>query len=139
MVYVRRISKGLLDKGFGSPRVVITLPKIAKAMARLKFKNVADGEDAKEAMQFYNATLVKFKKTVVMAQNPQYIAYEKALEIVKRFEKFGIKLEKLFKIICQENEQLAKYFGYGEKSLKIRDNSKVDDVYHLLAKNSNIV
>jgi DNA replicative helicase MCM subunit Mcm2 (Cdc46/Mcm family) len=95
MVYVRRISKGVLDKGFGSPRVVITLPKIAKAIARLKFKNVADGEDAKEAMQFYNATLVKFKKTVVMAQNPQYIAYEKALEIVKRFEKFGIKLEKI--------------------------------------------
>jgi hypothetical protein len=45
----------------------------------------------------------------------------------------------LFKIICQENEQLAKYFGYGEKSLKIRDNSKVYSVYHLLAKNSNIV
>jgi len=100
---------------------------------------MADGEDAKESMQFYNATLVKFKKTVVMAQNPQYIAYEKALQIVKRFEKFGIKLEKLFKIICQENEQLAKYFGYGEKSLKIRDNSKVYNVYHLLAKNSNIV
>jgi DNA replicative helicase MCM subunit Mcm2 (Cdc46/Mcm family) len=131
--------KRIINNGFGSPRIIITLPKLVKAIARLKLKDIANEEDAKEVMEFYNVILVKFNKSVIVSQSPKDIAYEKGVEIVKRFKEFGLKLEELFKIICQENEQLAKYFGYGGKSLKIRDNAKVNDVYHLLVKNSNIV
>ena len=57
------------------------------------------------------------------------------MEIVERFKEFGgVTLEELFEIMCKENEQLAKYFGYGERSLKIRDNTKVRDVYESIDK-----
>jgi DNA replicative helicase MCM subunit Mcm2 (Cdc46/Mcm family) len=133
-------SKGVLDKGFGSPRVIITLPKLVKAIARLKLKNVADEEDAKEVMEFYNAILVKFQKTVVIPQNPKDMAYWKGVEIVKRFRKFGgIRFEELIETLCKENRQLAIHFGYGERSLKMRHNSKVREVYGLLKNHSHII
>ena len=64
-IMLAEFSKKVSNNGFGSPRVIITLPKLAKAIARLKLKNVADEEDAKEVMEFYNAILVKFQKSVV--------------------------------------------------------------------------
>ena len=59
---LKEFYKRVNAKGFGSPRVLKTLKKLAKAIARLKLKNVVDEEDAKEAMEFYNTMLVKFQK-----------------------------------------------------------------------------
>jgi replicative DNA helicase Mcm len=132
--------KKISNTGFGSPRILKTLFKLAKAIARLKLKNVVEEEDAKEVMEFYNVILVNFQKSVVISQSPKYIAYEKGVEIVERFqESGGVTLEVLFEIMCKEDKQLALYFVYGEKPLKIRDNIKVLDVYELLVKNSNII
>ena len=133
-------SKGVLEKGFGSPRVIITLPKLAKAIARLKLKDIADEEDANEVMEFYNALLVKFQKSVVVSQSPQDLAIEKGLEIIKRFKEFGgVSLEELIEIMCKEDKQLRVYFGYGERSLKMSKNSKVRGIYELLKRNPHII
>ena len=128
--------KRVFNQGFRSPRIVVRLPKITKAIARLKLKNVADKEDAEEAMELYRASLIKFQKQVVIPQDPKDLACEKSVEIIKRFEKFGgISLEALFTTMCEENKQLATYFGYDVgKSLKIRDNIKTRDVYELIKK-----
>lgn len=53
--------KKVSAKGFGSPRVLKTLKKISKAIARLKLKSIVDEEDANETMEVYNAMLVKFQ------------------------------------------------------------------------------
>jgi hypothetical protein len=106
----------------------------------LKLKEVVDEEDAKETMELYNAILVKFQKSVKYSESPKDLAYKKGVEIIERFKKLsGVSLEEIFKIICQEDEQLAYYFGYGQKSLKMRDNAKVREVYDLLINNSNII
>ena len=126
-------------EGYGTPRVFKTLTKLAKAVARLKLKNVVEEEDAEKAMEFYNLMLVKFHKSVVYSESPKMIAYKKGVEIVKRFKNFGIRLEDLFINICKEDKQLSTYFGYDSgKSLKIQDNHKVSDVKKLLLNNSNI-
>lgn len=139
-IMLAEFSKRILNKGFGSPRVVITLPKLAKAIARLKLKNVADEEEAKEVMEFYNAILVKFQKNVIVSQSPKFLAYEKGVKVVEIFKEFGgISLEEIFEIMCKEDKQLANYFGYGERSLKIRDNIKTRNVSELLINNSNII
>jgi hypothetical protein len=116
------------------------LKKIAKAIARLKLKNIVDEKDAEETMEFYNAMLVKFQKHVIVTEPIKTIAYKKGVEIVKRYENFGgIKLEDLFVTMCKENKQLTTYFGYDNgKSLKIQDNRKVSEVKKLLLNNSNI-
>ena len=131
---LKEFYKKVNAKGFGSPRVLKTLKKIAKAIARLKLKNVVDEKDAQEIMEYYNAMLVKFQKHVVVSESIKMIAYKKGVEIIKRFENFGgITLEALFTTMCKENKQLATYFGYDiGKSLKIQDNHKVSDVKKLL-------
>jgi replicative DNA helicase Mcm len=136
----REFYKKVNARGFGSPRVLKTLSKLAKAIARLKLKNVADEKDAQEAMEYYNAMLDKFQKSVIISQSPKYLAYEKGVEIIKQGKEFGgITLEELFKTICKDNKQLATYFGYdNEKSLKIKDNHKVRDIKELLLNHTNI-
>ena len=125
--------------GFGSPRVLNTLNNLAKAVARLKLKNVVDEEDAKKAQEFYNIMLENFQKSVVYSESPKIIAYKKGVEIVKRFENFGIELEQVFKTMCDEDKQLATYFGYDTgKTLKIKYNHKTRDVKELLLNHSNI-
>ena len=71
-------------KGFGSERVLPTLHKLIKAVARLKLKTIADEEDAKEVMEFYNVMLVDFQKSVVVSQSPRDLAYNECLLLLER-------------------------------------------------------
>ena len=126
--------------GFGSPRVLNTLNNLSRAVARLKLKNVVDEEDAKKAQEFYSIMLANFQKSVVYSESPKILAYKKGVEILERNKNFNaISLEELIELICKEDKQLAMYFGYDkEKSLKIKDNSKTQDVRDLLLNNSHI-
>lgn len=76
-IMIRELYKEVSLKVFGSPRVFKTLLKVTKIIARLKFKEVADEEDAKETMQFYNVMLLGFQKNVVISQSPKDLAYQK--------------------------------------------------------------
>jgi replicative DNA helicase Mcm len=93
---LKEFYKQVSARGFGSPRVLKTLKKLAKAIARLKLKSIVDEEDAKKAREFYNTMLVKFQKHVVYSESPKMLAYKKGVEIIKRFENFGITLEQIF-------------------------------------------
>ncbi len=134
--YYKNVNAG----GFGSPRVLKTLTKLAKATARLKLKDVVDEKDTKEVMEYYNAMLVKFQKHVTVSESIKTIAYRKGVEIVKKFKNIsGITLEALFETMCKDDKQFATYFGYDSgKSLKIQDNHKVSDVKKLLLNHTNI-
>ena len=50
-----------IAKRFGSPRTLETLYRIAKAISRLKLKNVVEAHDARESMQFYNIVLQQYR------------------------------------------------------------------------------
>lgn len=76
-IMIWELYKEVSLKVFGSPRVFKTLLKVTKIIARLKFKEVADEEDAKETMQFYNVMLLGFQKNVVISQSPKDLAYQK--------------------------------------------------------------
>ena len=91
-------------------------------------------------MEFYNTMLVNFQKSDVYSESPKDLAYKKGAEILERNKNFrGIKLEILVELICKEYKLLPTFFGYDkEKSIKIKDNHKTQDVKELLLKNSNI-
>ena len=129
-------------KQFGSDRVLPTLHKLVKAVARLKLKQIADKEDATEAMKFYNVMLSDFQKSVVISQPPKDIAYNECTKLLEEIKKIGgITVEELIKQICEHNEQLAYYFGYNsnrEQSLKMRDNIKIRDLVDRLLNHSKI-
>ena len=126
-------------KGFGSERVLPTLHKLIKAVARLKLKTIADEEDAKEVMEFYNVMLVDFQKSVVVSQSPRDLAYNECLLLLEQSKgSGGITLEEMVKQICESNEQLANYFEYPEKQLRIKNNRKMRNVCEMLLNHSNI-
>ena len=131
--------KEIRKKNFGSPRVLKTLRKLAKAIARLKLKNIVDEEDAKEAMRFYNVMLYDFQKIVVIRDHPRDIAFQECVSILKDGKSFGGFIFKdLIEKVCQRNEQLARHFGYGKVSLQIKHNKKSRNVYDMLLNDSKI-
>ena len=126
-------------KGFGSDRVLPSIRKIAKAIARLKLKEIVDEYDAKEAEQYYNVMLLNFQKQVVLSEPPTEIAYNECISSLKQQKNFsGIVFEDLLKEICKNNLQIADYLGYPRKSLQIKINRKSRKICYKLLNNSHI-
>lgn len=136
---LKEFYKKISTKGFGSPRVLITLFNLAKAIARLKLKEIVDETDARETMDFYNIMLVDFQKSVVVSQSPREIAYKECVIILEQYKEFeGIHLEELITMTCQRNKQIGNYFEYGKKSFKIENNKKVRNILEMLLNHSKI-
>jgi replicative DNA helicase Mcm len=137
---LKEFYKKININNFGSPRVLITLFRLAKAIARLKLKEIVDETDAKETMEFYNVMLVNFQKSVIVSQSPRDIAFQECVLMLEQSKEFGgIHLEELITMICQKNKQLADYFGFGKtKLLKIENNKKIRHVYEMLLNHSKI-
>ncbi|HSF51977.1 MAG TPA: AAA family ATPase [Nitrososphaeraceae archaeon] len=126
-------------KGFGSDRVLPSLRKIAKAIARLKLKDIVDEYDAKEAMEYYNVMLLNFQKQVIISESPPEIVYNECVSSLKQQKNFGgIAFEDMLKEVCKNNEQCADYLEYPRKSLQIKNNRKTRKICYKLLNNSHI-
>jgi len=97
-------------EGFGSNRILNTLYRLAKAVARLKLKEIVDEEDAKDAMSFYNVMLLNFEKAVNVSTNPKDIAHHEFIKILQNTPS-GITISELCKIATESNKQVKAYLG----------------------------
>jgi DNA replicative helicase MCM subunit Mcm2 (Cdc46/Mcm family) len=68
---------------FGSNRTLDTLFRLSKAIARLKLKNVVDGNDARETIEFYNVVLQQYQRAVSIPSNPRDVTYNECLKILR--------------------------------------------------------
>jgi replicative DNA helicase Mcm len=126
-------------KGFGSDRVLPSLRKIAKAIARLKLKEMVNEYDATEAQEYYNTMLLNFQKQVVVSESPTEIAYTECISSLKKQKNFGgFGFVDLLKEICKNNLQIADYLGYPRKSLQIKINHKSRKICYKLLNNSHV-
>lgn len=127
-----------------SPRRRDSLYRTAKAIARLKLKDVVDVDDANEAVKFYNVILIQLENTVSIPNDPRDEAHNECMTILKQYEKLGgIALDELFKKACENNLQVNDYFIGGggtkqNKSLRTDKNHKTRAVYAMLVNNQNI-
>ena len=120
---------------FITPRRRESLYRLARAIARIKLKDVVDVNDAKEAAEFYNIMISKFLQAVKIPENPRDVTYKICLEILKAHRANGMSLLEVIKIAKQENEQIKDYLG---NDLRMQSNYKLRAVYELLVNNSNI-
>jgi hypothetical protein len=89
-------------------------------------------------MEFYNMMLLQYKQVVNVISNPREITYNQCVEILREVQ-VGISLEELIKRSCERNEQIKNYLNFGnDKSLRLRDNKKVRDIYEMLLNHKNI-
>jgi MCM2/3/5 family protein/minichromosome maintenance replisome factor len=142
IMYAKRINPKMSDEAkimlneyyikisinFGSHRIRETLYRLAKAIARLKLKEIADAEDAKETMEFYNTNLLQYQQVISIPDNPRDTTYNECVKILKEI-KSPIFLDELVITACKRNEQLKQYLG---DELKLRKNWKLRPVFDML-------
>ena len=124
-----------------SPRRRDSLYRTAKAIARLKLKDVIDVKDADEAVKFYNVILTQLENTVSIPIDPRDETFNECMTILKQYEKLGgITLDELFKKACENNLQVSDYLkGLNDnKSLRIDKNHKTRTVYGMLLNSQNV-
>lgn len=130
------------NPAIGSKRLLETLIRLSKAVAKLKLKYFADAEDTKEALKFYNAVTCKYVNSVVsIPQAPHIVAFETCIQFLKKVE-IPIPFEELVRTICQEDEFIKTYlFGYDSKitehALKMENNTKIRKLYQMLCSDKN--
>jgi replicative DNA helicase Mcm len=122
---------------FGSPRILETLFRLAKAVTRLKLKKVVDAEDARFTMQFYNIVLEQHKQVVNIPDNPRDITYNECLNILRESSNFPLSFsfEELIAAACQRNEHVRRYIG---DRFKLENNIKLRPVRDMLLNHSSI-
>lgn len=122
-----------------TPRVLKLLKNLTLARARLKFKNIADAEDAIESLEFYKENITDYHEQTVLPEIPMETAYRLCLDILKDLtsgKSEGLSLQELINIVCNKNEQVKRYLYFGSKSLHMRDNRKVRNLYESLLENN---
>jgi DNA replicative helicase MCM subunit Mcm2 (Cdc46/Mcm family) len=119
----------------GLPRKLDSLERAVIARAKLKLKNVADGEEAIEVMHFFNAMLCNFAQTVALTRNPRDIAVEEICQVVKELNGSPIAFVEAAKIACEKNQQLRYYIG---TIFELSKNWKIQNILTLIRKNPSI-
>jgi replicative DNA helicase Mcm len=133
-----------------SKRIHETLIRIAKSISKLKLKENIDVDDAKEALEFYNAVIYQYlDSTVLIPNDPKDIAIFEFTNILKN-SVFAYSLEELATRACQNNKYVGAYLlgenkqdnNYNNKNshnqLKIENNKKLRNIYNLLIENPNV-
>ena len=124
-----------------SPRRRDSLYRTAKAIARLKLKDVVDIDDATEATEFYNVILTHLENTVNIPNNPRDETCNECMTILQQYKKLGgITLDELFKKACENNQQVSDYLVglNNNKSLRIDKNHKTRAIYAMLLDKQNV-
>jgi hypothetical protein len=107
---------------------------LAKAVARLKLKEIVDEGDAKDAMSFYNVMLLNFQKAVNVSTNPKDIAYHEFIKVLENTSS-GITIFELCKIATESNKQVKAYLG---ETWHIDRNKPLRRIMEEVLNNSNV-
>ncbi|MGD9673850.1 MAG: AAA family ATPase [Candidatus Nitrosocosmicus sp.] len=132
-----------------SKRVLETILRIAKSFSRLKLKDRVDVDDAREAIEFFNAVVFQFTTSVTsIPSDPKNMTIEVFTSILKRSASFSYSFEELAKSACESNPYVESYLLNGDSSsnsnrnskfLKIGNNRKLRSIYEMLLENPKIM
>jgi replicative DNA helicase Mcm len=119
---------------YGSPRILETLFRLAKALARLKLKHEVDADDARETMEYYNVILLQHQQVVTIPDSPRDVAYNECLSMLKQ-SKWPLVFEELAKAVSGRNEQVRNYLGH---ELKLNKNWKLKNIREMLLNHDSV-
>lgn len=125
---------GVRSKGYGSPRIMNTITRIAETIASLKLKNEIDEDDARETMTFYNVIIQQLDMVVALPSSPRDVAYQECLNILME-STFSFSFEELIKTTCERNQQVAEYIG---NKFTLEHNKKLRPIVEMLRNHSRV-
>ncbi len=132
---------------FGSSkRMLEKLIRIAKSIARIKLKNKVDVDDAKEALEFFNAIIIQYQAFVqTIPKDPRDLAIGIFIDILKPGIPYSF--EELAKSACEKDDYVKSYLQSGyykdkvktnKNKFKIENNKKLRNIYEILTHNPHI-
>ena len=109
--YIRIVFKVQQNKlPFGSHRIRDTLFRITRTIAKLKLKKIADKNDAKEALEFYNSMVQQTIGVIAIPESPRDLAVNIMLDTLKKDAIVNdLSLKELADRACLVNPQVASY------------------------------
>jgi DNA replicative helicase MCM subunit Mcm2 (Cdc46/Mcm family) len=121
-----------IARGFGSPRMLETLYRIARAISRLKLKKIVDTEDAKETMEFYNVILQQYDEVGIVSLNPRHTVFNECLNILEESHR-PFAFDQLISTVCTRNEYAQAYVGTKHK---LQNNKKLRAIADMVLNHS---
>ena len=109
----------------GLPRKLDSLIRITLAIAKIKLKNIADIDDAQEAVQFYNEILKNFNQVQNQSRNPRDLTYEEIKNIIKEHDGSLISIADAAALACERNDSV-RYYLLGKDAFKNYSNLNND-------------
>jgi hypothetical protein len=103
-------------------------------IARLKLRNIVEGEDAIEACQFYNVILGEHSRVVNIPANPRDVVLNEFLYLLEAEQK-PFQFEDLVKKACDNDEYIETYVG---EHNKVRDNKRLRAILDMMLQNSHV-
>lgn len=122
----------------GSIRIKNVLERLTKALARLRFKDMADIEDANDAIGVYKYVISQYEiidYSNTIPKNPQYMVADVCADILKNNPSVDKRVDDLIVTARANNKQVAAYIS-GET--KIKTSYKARAVRDILLQNQNI-
>ncbi len=123
---------------FESLRSIESLFNITRAIARLKFKAVAEADDAMEAIEFFNSVSQDYRESATIPTDPRDLAVSVILESIKEFashDSKGVGIKELCRIACKKDAQVSIYLG---EKWSIDVNKKVKKVFEIVRVNKHV-
>jgi DNA replicative helicase MCM subunit Mcm2 (Cdc46/Mcm family) len=123
------------DQLFVTRRLLDTLGRLAKALARLELSEVADITIAKKVIELVNKTMTKFFAAIYNIADPRSLAYDETIKIIHALNGKEIDLIEAIRLACNTNIQARYYIG---RNLSQSENSKVRALCNKIVENASI-
>jgi DNA replicative helicase MCM subunit Mcm2 (Cdc46/Mcm family) len=115
-------------------RLLETLQRIAKALARLYLRDKVDVELAGEVIDFVNYMLDEFSGASYRIADPRSLAYDETVAVIRQ-QSVPIDLTEAIRMACQKHKQIAYYLG---APLDQSRNKKVRSLCNKILENRSI-
>lgn len=125
-----------------TPRRQDALFNMTRARARLQFKKVADEEDAKAVVAYYNKIVNDYENSTQVADDPINVAYKECVEILSQViggTTIPYTLEDLLDKACKQNDQVRRFLLSNGRRLLMRDNWQIREIYERLLLSPEVV
>jgi DNA replicative helicase MCM subunit Mcm2 (Cdc46/Mcm family) len=121
-----------------------TIFRLAKAVAKIRLKDVVDIEDVIHTIKFYNSLINNYLHSVApVPKDPRNVIVETCKSILKD-SKEPLLLTEIIKQVCIENDNSRSYLigsckTTDESKLKMENNKKIRTVVDLLRNDKNVM
>lgn len=134
----------------GSPRILETIVRLCKVVAKLKLKEKVDEIDVIHALNFFDKMIRKYSDIASRLQNnPLITAHEECVKLLREYKGQPMSFEDIIYKVCKKaiavryylegHERISRNLDVDTGTLRMNNNRKTRRIYEMLKTTKNIV